>query len=152
MSIRRSIGYTFLKPMIISGFGPTKIYNMLKAAGVGYRKQTMLADIRELTGRLKMEPQVKSLSGNRVVPEGWMTETELRRPYKYRIHGEAHWYDFEQGDEVIREASFYTDDLMKKEDWEKEFVRRQRESPSPPEAVIMSFHVKGVEHNKGFGY
>jgi len=152
MSIARSIGYTFLEPMIKQGIGSNRIYNLLRSAGVSYRKQDMLNDIRDISGRYKMQSQVEALTGNRVVPTNYMTDRELRRPVKYRVYGEIHSWDFEEGTEVISEGSFYTDDLAKKEDWEESFKDNYRRSEKYPDMEIMSFHISGVDHNKGFGY
>lgn len=152
MSIRRSIGYSFIEPMVKQGLSPTRIYNMLKQAGVGYNRQQTFRDIAVFTGRHKNETQVRSLTSNKVVPVNYMQEAELRRPYKYRVYGETHYWDEETGDEIIREGSFYTDDLAKKQDWESQYIDHVRKSPSLEDVEIMSFHIKGVDHNEGFGY
>lgn len=125
---------------------------MLRQAGVGYNRQQMLSDIRTASGRHQNAAQISGMSGNKVVPDNYMQETELRRPYKYRVYGETHYYDFETGDEIIQEGSFYTDDLAKLEDWENQYIQNIRSSPSVPEAEIMSFNIHGVDHNEGFSY
>lgn len=152
MSISRSIGYSFIQPMVKQGLSANRIYSMLVKAGVGYRKQDMLADIRVFSGRHANQTQVTSLGGNNAVPTNYMVETELRRPYKYRVYGETHYYDFETGDEIIQEGSFYTDELAKKQDWEQAYVDNIRNSPSVPNTEIMSFRVTSVEHNEDFSY
>lgn len=152
MSIARSIGYSFIEPMVKAGIGSNRIYNLLRQAGVGYRKQDVLNDIRVFSNRNKMSTQIEGLTGNRVVPTNYMTDTELRRPYKYRVYGEIHSWDFEEGTEVISQGSFYTDDLAKKEDWEESFKDQYRRSEKYPDLEIMSFHISGVDHNEGFGY
>jgi len=152
MSIARSIGYSFIEPMVRAGIGPTRIYNLLRQAGVGYNKQQTLNDIRDFSNRHKMETQVRSLTGNRVVPTNYMSNTELRRPVKYRVYGETHYWDEVSGDEIIMQGSFYTDDLAKKEDWSEQYIQKIRDNPSIPEMEIMSFHITGVDHNKDFGY
>jgi len=152
MSIARSIGYSFIEPMVKAGIGPSRIYNLLRQAGVGYNKQQTLDDIRVFTNRNKMQSQVEALTGNRVVPTNYMSDTDLRRPVKYRVYGETHYWDEESGDEIIMNGTFYTDDLAKKEDWEEAYIQQIRDNPSIPEMEIMSFHITGVEHNKDFGY
>lgn len=152
MSIKRSIGYTFIESMVKGGISPTRIYNLLVKGGVGYRKQDVLDDIRVFSNRHKMQSQVESLTGNLVIPTNYMSDTELRRPVKYRVYGEIHSWDFEEGTEVISDGSFYTDNLAKKEDWEQSFKDQYRRSEKYPDLEIMSFHITGVDHNKSFGY
>jgi len=152
MPIERAIGRIMINALIPQGFGANAITRALREAGVSYRRTDMLSDIRDFAGRAKYEGNVLGLSGNSVIPRAWMSETELKMPYKYRVFGDADILD-DVTDEVTRVTkSFYTDDLAAKGDWENEFISISQEGYSTEGQAITNFQVKSVQHNAGYPF
>lgn len=121
--------------------------------GGTYRRTDMLADIRKFQGRAKFETSIRNLSGNSVVPKAWMVETKLKEPgANYRIFGKAEVIDLRTGiyDEI--DFSFYHTDLMKKDDWAREFTDYFVEDSVDPDMEFLSFNTTVVEHNIGKPY
>lgn len=82
-----------------------------------------------------------------------MVETQLKEPgANYRVFGKAQVIDLRTGirDEV--NFSFYHTDLMKKEDWAREFAESFAEESIDPTMEFLSFETTAVEHNIGQPY
>jgi len=141
-----------INALLPQGLGSNAIINAIRDAGYSYRRTDMLSDIRSFAGRAMHESQVKSLTGNSVIPQSYMVDTELKMPYNYRVFGDADILD-DETDVVTRTTkSFYTNDLAAKEDWENEFISVSQEGYSTEGQAITNFQIKSVEHNTGYPF
>ena len=120
--------------------------------GAAYRWQTLLADYREFKGMYAYEDPIRRLSGVRSIPRTLMTEIELRQRRKYRLIGEATYYDKETGREFKKHVSMYTEDRMSKEGWTSQFDDMKRIYRYQEGWGLLGIDWRVVQHNRGWDY
>ena len=148
----RGIGMAILRDLAPQGLPINAMIRILRGQGATYHNQTMRDDARVLTGRVKYHEAIKNLTGNQVVGRGWMVEAQLKQPAKYRVFGEAEYWNPVTNQMDTKLKSFYTNDLKKKEWYESDFLEYQPVSETDPETRYYSFNQVGMEHNKGWDY
>lgn len=141
-----------LQELAPQGIPINRMISIARASGGGYRYQDMRDDARKFTGRVKYQGAIERLSYNDVVPRGWMVETELKQPVKYRVFGKATFFDEESGQYLQKNVSFYTNDLAKTGDYGQSFFDTFQGRYESEDFPITEFKVTGMEHNSGFGY
>ena len=122
------------------------------APQISFRYTRMLADIREITGRMKKERLVTAIPRNAAPSPYAMVEADLRRARRYWVQGTATYYDVSTGAEVTREASFYTNELHTMEQWEEEYREAVEEELYPGKETLISFQAKSILHQRGWRY
>lgn len=152
MPIERAFARVVIKAMIPEGFSQRAIMREVRRLGYGYRTKTMGSDIRRLSGRYLNEGYVKKLDPAAVVPKDLMVEGELKRSFKYRIHGDATYLDRDTGEYITQKGSLYTDRYISKEGMERDFIEKKPRPRTPPRYMAVGFDVTSVEHNEGFDY
>lgn len=152
MPIARALGLQIIRNLIPKGLTQSAIARGVRRAGYGYRTKDMLSDIRRLSGRYLNQYYVYKLGPAGTVPRGLMVETELKRPFKYRVFGEVTYYDPMTDSYTFENRSFYTDRLLTNDQWEDEYIKMFREVYPVPEREVLGFKVKSVEHSQGRDY
>jgi len=152
MPLERAIGRAILRGLAREGIGISRMIGIVRAAGGGYNYQSMLNDARMFTERLKYQTQITNLTGNQVVPRAWMSEVQLGMPYRYRVFGEVTFYDPDSNQHVVKTSSFYSDDYLKKGDYEAEFMDFFEKRYDEENLELISFKQTSVEHNLGYSY
>lgn len=153
MPFVKAIGQAIFK--LMAGELATSAEMIRAAAKLGgtYRRTEMLADIRKYKGFVKHQGAIEALADNRVVPRAWMIETQLKEPgANYRVFGKAQFYDWNTGTEFSKTVSFYHTDLMKKEDYARDFDEYFTGGYQDQDLELLSFNQIGVEHNLGKPY
>ena len=150
MAVERAIGQMIINALVPTGMSSSGIINAIRQAGATYRRTDMLSDIRDIGGRFINEGNVRRMKGNSVIPQSWMSDTELKQPYKYRVFGDADVLDEETGDVTRVTKSFYTDDLAAKGDWENEFINVFSDEYNVEGETLVNFQIRGVQHNAGY--
>jgi len=152
MPIARAIGRAILESLAPQGLPINAMIRIARGQGGGYNYQKMRDDSRAFTGRVKYHVSIRDLTGNKVVSRQWMVETKLKQPARYRVFGEAEYWDPLTGQMETKMKSFYTNDLKKKEAYEGDFLEYQPVSETDPETRYYSFNQVGMEHNEGWDY
>jgi hypothetical protein len=150
--VARMVFRAFLPSLIRQGLSSNAIINWAIKEGLSYRRQDMQATIRSFQGLYKLEGIVSKLDRNEPAPRYSMVETELPRASKYYIRGTVTYYDEATGQSWQKTISFYTDENINPNLWEKEFMDAQVENPSEPVAVILGVDFRSFEHNRGWEY
>ena len=152
MAISRAIGRVIIKRLVPQGLGSNAILRAIVKSGYSYRRQDMQKDVRQIAGLHKNEAAVRAVSGNEVVPRGYMVESDLKQPYKYKFYGKSNYYDPFTDSYTTKTESFYTDDLAKKSAWEDEYFDSFGQRCPGPKPELVNFNLTSVEHNKGYSY
>jgi len=153
MAIKRAIGQAIFKSMAGELATAGEMIRAAQRLGGSYRRTDMLSDIRKYTGRVKYQAGIQNLSGNQVVPKGWMVETRFKEPFaNYRVFGKAKFYDWNTGTEFEQTVSFYHTDLMDKENYGREFNDYFNSGYQDQDLELLSFDQTALEHNLGQPY
>ncbi len=153
MPLAKAIAQAIFKSMAPELASAGSMIRAARKLGGTYRRTDMLADIRKYTGRAKYQAGVQSLSGNQVVPRGWMVETHFKEPgANYRVFGRAKFYDWNTGTEFEQTVSFYHTDLMDKENYEREFNDFFNSGYQDQDLELIGFDQTALEHNLGQPY
>jgi len=134
------------------GLTANAIIRQLGNLSLTYRRTTMLLDIREFSGLMRLESAVRNIPWNVVMPRYGMVETYLRRARRYRVFGIATRTDPRTGEEEEKPVSFYTNTRGSKNDWYDSFMEEYQGSESEGAWLFTDFEVTSVEHQKGWKY
>lgn len=150
----RAWGRLLIPHFVQQGLSANAIIREVKKAlgGRGWRRQVMLADIREAMGIMRLEKVVRGLPRDKRPPKSAMVETDLRRPRKYRVFADAEYMDLETRKVEKKTVSWYTDTLRTKEEWAIEFTDYVEREKYKPGFAVKSVEIKAIEHNRGFTY
>lgn len=136
-----------------AGWSAGKIRRRLQERhGKAYRWTTLLSDYREFTGMVRYQKQVTEYSGIKALPRTWMEEIHLRQARKYRLIGQATYYDTETGREFKKYVSMYTDDRMSKDGWTSQFSDMKRIYKYQEAWSILDIEWQAIQHNVGYDY
>jgi len=152
MPLAKAIGRQIFRAMAGKNIKPMALIRIAQNQGGTYRKQDMLSDIRKFEDRLRHETQVLSTPFDQKVSKGYMVETELNQPVRYRVHGYVTMYDEETDTYLRKKASFYTDDYENTGNYAESFVRSYWQQYKEEALEISDFEVRAIEHNTGFQY
>jgi len=118
----------------------------------GVRRQWGQGEIRRLSGLIKNAYQLSHANPAAPVRSTLITETELGRDRRYRVYGNATFYNPLTGSENTRLVSFYTDNfgtpLELGDMFSDDFDRDNYEEG----VTVTDFSLQGVEHNEGMKY
>ena len=152
MPFARAAGRVIIKSLVPTGLGSNAIIRRLIRSGYSYRRQDMLADVRQVSGLHKYERAVRDVGANEVIPRGYMFDSDLKQPYKYRVYGKTNYYDPDTDSYVTVSESFYTDDLAKKGDWEEIYSDSYTDRYPEGGLEFTNFNITSIEHHKGYSY
>lgn len=152
MAIQRMIGRMIIRQLTGQNWDTGDIIREVRRAGYSYRRQDMLTDIRKFQGRIKYEDQILQRTPQDYVPKGFMVETDLKAPKKYRVHGYARYYNKDTGEYFDHRASFYTDSYQRMGDWEQDFTSYNWGAKYGENVQAQGFQVRAVEHNQRWPY
>jgi len=153
MGFSKAIGQAIFQQLAPEMYSAASMIKTARALGGTYRRKEMLADIRQYQGRAKYETSIRNLAGNKVVPRAWMVPAQLNEPgANYRIFGKAQVNDLRTGIAQEMDFSFYHTDMLKKDDYGREFAESFAEDSIPLDMEFLSFDVTVVEHNIGKPY
>jgi len=152
MPIERAAARLIISQLLPTGVSKNFIMRAVRAEGYGYRTGLMSRDIDLLGGRYKNEYYIKQLNVNEVVPDYLMQQTELKRPFKYQVHGDVGIYDPLTGERTIETRSFYTDRLLKTGDYESDYFDWIEGRYPEVGKEQLFFSVKGIDHNENYPY
>lgn len=152
MPLERAIGRAILRGLAPEGLPINQMISIARRGGGGYRYQDMRDDARRFADRVKYQGSVERLSYNATVPRAWMVEAELKQDVRYRVLGNATFYDEESGEYFSKKVSFYTDDYAKIGDYGQSFVDSFGELYQDQDIPLTEFKVIGLEHNQGYAY
>jgi len=148
----RAFGKPFIPQLVAQGLSSNRIIGELAKYGVSYRRQNMLADIREITGLARMEAFTRAVNPAQAFPKFGMIETELRRDRKYRVFGKLEYQDTLTGETFEKQVSFYTDINKGKDLWDEDFLGEYEEGEYKPAKYVTGFNILNVEHQAGWSY
>lgn len=149
----RAIGRAIFKTLAPEALSANAMIKIAQKLGGAYRRQDMLTDIRQLTGRIKYQGNITTMGGNNAVPRGWMVEVRLNEPgANYRVFGKATFYDWNSGTEIVQTVSFYHTDLMAKDDYAEDFNMYFNSGYSEQNMELLGFDQTALEHNLGQPY
>lgn len=134
------------------GLTANAIVRQLGNLSLTYRRTTMLLDIREFTGLMRLEHTVRTIPWNVVMPQYAMVEVVPRRPRRYRVFGIVTRTDPRTGEETEKAVSFYTNTRGSKNDWYDAFMKEFQGSESEGDWFFTDFEVTSVEHSRGWRY
>ena len=153
MPLAKAIAQTIFKSLVPEGLGANAMIKIAQKLGGSYRRKEMLEDIRKYTGRIKYHGNITTMGGNRPVPKVWMVETDLNEPgANYRVFGKGTFYDPVSQQEFEQTVSFYHTDLMKKDDYAREFMDYFTNPYQQDNIELLSFDQTALEHNLGKPY
>lgn len=136
-----------------AGWSAAKIRDRLRQRfGQAYRWQTLLADYREYKGMYANQEPLSRLKSDTVVPRTMMTEVSLRQNRKYRLIGEAEYFDKETGSMFTKMVSMYTDDRMSKTNWTSQYDDLKRIYQYQMGWDLVGIDWQVIEHNDGWDY
>lgn len=149
----RAIARAVMGSWIASGASAAAFTKYLQATfGAAYRRTTLLADWREISGLARFEHAVRGLSNNKIPSPFMMVEHVLRREAKYRIHAEATFYNTDTGEEERRKISWYTDTSGTKDDWISEYGDYMATTELYPYITMYDAEIYNIEHYDGKPY
>lgn len=123
MALPKAIATAVFRKMAGRGFTTNAIIRAAESLGGSYRYQTMRNDINLLENRAKWESAITALRPETPIPEYMMSSTDLQDQAKYRVHGQATFFDEETGKEFQQRVSFYTNDWDDQESQTEAFAQ-----------------------------
>lgn len=152
MPFPRAMARAMMPRLVKYGWSGRKIENWLIGYGAGYRRQTMLSDIRVFRNLDTFSPKVMALAPEASIARGIMSEVDLRRARNYRVYGMGKYVDRETGRVFYHHISRYDNTLRSKRGYVDMFERDQKEDDSDPTAFLIEVDVLAIEHNRGLPY
>lgn len=135
------------------GFGANEAISQIRKLGYGYRRATMLRDYRAISGKMRKQDIVEDLPPDIRPDRRHFVETELRQPERsYRVFGEVQIYDWDEDKYVVKNVSWYDDQLRSKQQWSGEFVRQFGGIYAEYGQAVQSVKITAIEHNVGHPY
>jgi len=81
-----------------------------------------------------------------------MREVELRRLRRYRVWGEAEWYNPLTGMTEKQLMSIYDDEMRTLEEWEEMFETDRKEQEYRTGIELVGIEFRQIEHQRGARY
>jgi len=147
MPLERAVGQAMLKTLVPQGLTAWQMIQIVRGAGAGYRYQTMLSDIREYTGRLRYETQIRNMTSNSVIPDIWQNRVDMAGPYKYKVWADVTYYDPTTNEYVTDVRSMYTDELKKIGDYGRDFEDVLSGAGCRCDMEFMKIDIRGMDFN-----
>lgn len=148
--IAKGPGRALIPALHKAGFSPNQIYKQLKNVyKMSWRKQDMLADIRQVTGLMKHERQWDGFDPSRK-PGRWLfNDVPLRAKENYRLYADINTFNVLSGDYDTRRISFYIDKFDSPDDAMKQYIRFLEKKYKVMDEQILSYRFLTGEHNRG---
>ena len=118
----RAIARMLLPDWAKSAWSATRIIRGLKSAGLTYRRQDMLSDIRAAKDAADYGQTVVTLKQDQVIGKEAMNETILRKPRQYKLGFHSVVRDVETGGYRTEYTNIYVDNTNTKGGWEDQFI------------------------------
>jgi len=148
----RAVAMATIPRLVAQGLGANAIINVWKPLDLTYRRITMLADIRKISGLAKLEKQVRKVAPNKLFPQYAMVESKFRAARRYFIHARMMVTDEETGETVERWVSFFSNQRMTKDQWTEGFLAGYVSAMYGVGMSIESVELASVEHQRGWNY
>ena len=153
MGLSKAIGQAIFKSLVPEGLPAGAMIKIAQKLGGSYRRTEMLADIRQFTGRVKYEAQIRNLHSDIKVPKAWVVETHLSEPNaNYRVFGKANFYDLRTGQVHQQTVSFYHTEHQSKKNYADEFKEYYAGGYEDQDMELTFFEQTALEHNIGKPY
>lgn len=153
MPIVRSLFRAMLPSWAEAGLSASGMIREATLLGIGtYRRQDMLADIREFQGFFRRESMVTAWDVNTLPHHGLMTEIDLQKDRKYRVFADVTTQHKITGEVQTTTVSFYANELKTFTDWESDYQDAVSENNYQPEREILYMQTRAIEHNAGWTY
>lgn len=152
MPLERAIGKAIIRGLLGSDLSANAIINIARTQGGGYRRKEMLSDIRSGRGLLQQQENFTKLHPDTVIPKSYFTQSEFDYDAKYRIHGNAQFYNPDTDQWFTQRKTMYTNDFMDKQGWAKQFDEQFAGGYDQEGMLYMGFEVVGAEHNSLLPY
>lgn len=152
MPLARSIAMRVIEKTVGKGMTGRAIIRRFQAVGGKMRRDDAIGYIRKLENRVKYEPQIRKLAFDSKVPKAWMSETDLGNQGKYRVFGNATFWDEELQDYYQQKVSFYTDDYSQTGEYGVGFGKHFGTLYQEQDLEFIEFEQAGLEHNIGQTY
>lgn len=149
---RRALARSLYPTLARGGFGPGQVYNLLRGAGLSYRKQDVLSDYRSTAGLIKNEKPFRNLPDDVQPGRNVIVETDLRQDRRYRVYAEVTYYDPEADIYDTQIKSMYTNQLQTKDQYAQAFDQFLVQRAYPTELDMEGVEIIGIEHNRGLNY
>ncbi len=152
MPLAKAIAKTVIEKTVGMGMSGRAIIRRFQALGGKMRREDAINYIRKLESRVKYEPLIQKLNMNQTVPRGWMVETDLGNQGKYRVFGQATFWDEQTQDYFQQRVSFYTDDYSNTGEYSDAFGKHFGSLYQEEDMEFIDFKQGGLEHNVGWEY
>lgn len=156
MAATFGIGRAIFRAMVPQLYGLARSSNRMireaRALGISYRRQTMLSDIREITGAYAKQYFVTSMRRDVIPRPGVMVETVLRRASKYMIRGTGTYQNRVTGEVSEREMAFYADNRQTLDAYEAGYRKAIRDMKEYQDEDLLGIEFKAIFHNEGMPY
>ena len=152
MPLGRSIAMRVIEKTIGKGMSGRAVIRLFQKHGGQMKRTDAITYIRKLEKRVLYEPQIRKLAFNAKVPTAWMSETDLGNQGKYRIFGNATFWDGEAQDYYQQKVSFYTDDYSETGQYGVGFGDHFGALYQEQDLEFIEFEQAGMEHNIGQPY
>ncbi len=150
--LMRRVSFNAASRLASQGWSANRIQGYLTGRGIGLRRASVQGIVRTVTGRMKGERVLRGLDDLAELKPGHMVETGLSRPRRYRVFGEATYYDPLADQTFTRKVSFYTDERLVKVQYSDLFDAHVTQMGASVQLELADFEMTSVEHNRGWAY
>lgn len=134
------------------GWAPTKAVNHVFNLGYGFRRQEMFRTYHLSRSLVRLRPLVEGFGIDDKPLKSIMTQTDFKRPRKYRIHAMENYYNTDLGKWEEKRISWYTDKSLTKRGWSEDYLADEDEEEKYPHEKDRSISVINIEHNRTYAY
>lgn len=150
--ISRAIFRAMVPQLYGMGMSFNRMIREARAWGRSYRRQTMLADIREITGMYAKQYFITSMKRDIMPRPGVMVETVLRRASKYMIRATNTYQNRVTGETSVRDIAFYADNRQTLDAYEAGYKAAIRDMKEYQDEDLLNMEFKAIFHNEGMPY
>jgi hypothetical protein len=150
--VGRAIFRAMVPDLYSIGMSANAMIREARRMGTSYQRQTMLSDIRDLTGRLVKQYQVERVARDRVAPRSALNETELSRARKYFVTAQADFRDLVTGETFTKNIAYYSDELKTFDQWDEDFSEWSEAEQYRMDLEFITQRPLSISHNAGWSY
>jgi len=151
-STNRGLAQSLVEKGVSLGMSSRAIQETLQEAGLGYRWQDMLADVRRITGRRLYEEPISRLPPASFVPVHMVEELPYNMTTNYWYRAKAVWTDPSTGKETERHFIWGSDDWLRPEDAIEELMDNVPVADYESNLQLGAVTMIGVSHKAGSAY
>jgi len=152
MPLARSIALNIIKGLVPLNLPGSQVIHYLQELHVTYQRTQMLADIRTAFDRIKYEPQVTALAGDRKIPTAWMSSEEFSSPFRYRVSLKVEYYNNATDEYKTEHRYMFSDEYLSRDDWADCFPEYAINADTYEEREIVGVSTIGVTRNTTPGF